>query len=246
MGRKTKREPRNSRSEAAEPTAQGPDRESGTVREWTKSVLIAVALFLFLRTFLLQTFVIISGSMEGTLLVGDMLVANRLAVGPRIPGTRIRIPAYSEPRRGDVMVFDPHHEVDMKLVKRIAGLPGDTLQMRDGVLILNGREVPEPYINSVVKPDARSPDFQWQVDYLSEEVDRSTYVPSLHNWGPLVVSPLCMSLRRMPRLFRAVPTGCQQENRSRLNMLQQLREGGTSGPNPDSSTRARLCWHTAE
>ena len=189
MGRKTKREPRNGRSEAAEPTAQGPDRESGTVREWTKSVLIAVALFLFLRTFLLQTFVIISGSMEGTLLVGDMLVANRLAVGPRIPGTRIRIPAYSEPRRGDVMVFDPHHEVDMKLVKRIAGMPGDTLQMRDGVLILNGREVPEPYINSVVKPDARSPDFQWQVDYLSEEVDRSTYVPSLHNWGPLVVSP---------------------------------------------------------
>ena len=164
MGRKTKREPRNGRSEAAEPDARGPDRESGTVREWTKSVLIAVALFLFLRTFLLQTFVIISGSMEGTLLVGDMLVANRLAVGPRIPGTRIRIPAYSEPRRGDVMVFDPHHEVDMKLVKRIAGLPGDTLQMRDGVLILNGREVPEPYIHSVVKPDARSPDFQWQVD----------------------------------------------------------------------------------
>lgn len=186
MARKTKRPVKKGRAGSE---AQGADRESGTLREWTKSVVIAVVLFLFMRTFLLQTFVIISGSMEGTLLVGDMLVANRLAMGPRIPGTRIRIPAYSEPRRGDVMVFDPHHEVDMKLVKRIVGLPGDTLEMRDAVLILNGQEVPEPYLNSVLGSDAPSPDFQWQKDYLTAEIDPSTYVPSLHNWGPLVVSP---------------------------------------------------------
>jgi signal peptidase I len=57
------------------------------------------------------------------------------------------------------------------------------------VLILNGNEVPEPYLNPVVRPDARSPDFQWQQDFLTAEIDPSTYFPSLHNWGPLVISP---------------------------------------------------------
>jgi signal peptidase I len=87
--------------------------------EWTKSIVMALALFFFIRTFLMQTYVITSGSMENTLLVGDMLVVNRLAIGSRIPGIGIRIPGYSEPRRGDVLVFDPHHEVDMMLVKRL-------------------------------------------------------------------------------------------------------------------------------
>jgi signal peptidase I len=87
--------------------------------EWAKSVVMAVALFLFIRTFLVQMYVITSGSMENTLLVGDMLVVNRLAVGSRIPGTGIRIPGYSEARCSDVLVFDPRHEVDMMLVKRL-------------------------------------------------------------------------------------------------------------------------------
>jgi signal peptidase I len=164
----------------------------GAVREWTKSLLIAVVLFLAIRTFVLQAFVIVSGSMEETLLVGDMLIANRLAVGARIPGTRVHLPGYSKPRRGDVMVFDPHHEVDMKLVKRIAGLPGDTLQMRGGVLLVNGARPDEPYLDSaldrdVSRSDVLSPEFEWQKDHLTSDVDPSTYRPTLHEWGPLVV-----------------------------------------------------------
>ena len=62
--------------------------QSDSLREWVKSIVIAVVLFLFLRTFIVQTFVITSGSMEETLLVGDMLVVNRLALGSRIPGTK--------------------------------------------------------------------------------------------------------------------------------------------------------------
>ena len=65
------------------------------VVEWIKSIAIAVVLFLVLRSFLVQTFVITSGSMEGTLLVGDMLVVNRAAIGSRVPATNIRIPGYS-------------------------------------------------------------------------------------------------------------------------------------------------------
>lgn len=163
-----------------------PKQKNATV-EWTKSVLMAVALFLFIRTFLMQTYVITSGSMENTLLVGDMLVVNRLAIGSRIPGTGIRIPGYSEPRRGDVLVFDPHHEVDMMLVKRLMGLPGDTLEMRNGALFLNDEPLDEPYLNEHRGQDDRSPDMAWQREHLVAGVDRESYSPSRHHWGPIVV-----------------------------------------------------------
>ena len=118
--------------------------EQNATLEWAKSIVIAVALFLFLRTFLVQTFVITSGSMEETLLVGDMLLVNRLAIGSNVPGTPIRIPGYSQPRRGDVLVFDPPHEPDLMLIKRLVGLPGDTLEMRDRALYVNGERLEEP------------------------------------------------------------------------------------------------------
>src|SRR5688572_4963 len=120
-------------SDAGESTTPSKAREepqtlAESFRDWGKSLLVALVLFLILRTLVVQTFVIVSESMRETLLVGDMLVANRLAVGPRIPGTERRLPGYSRPRRGDVVVFDPHHEENMKLVKRLMGLPGDTLE----------------------------------------------------------------------------------------------------------------------
>ena len=155
--------------------------------EWTKSLVIAVALFFFLRTFLVQTYVITSGSMERTLLVGDMLVVNRAAIGSRIPGTSVRIPGYSKPRRGDVLVFDPHHEVDMKLVKRLVGLPGDTLEMRNRALFLNSVALDEPYLNEARGQNDRTSDMAWQQEYLVADVNRETYTPSRHDWGPIVV-----------------------------------------------------------
>ena len=155
--------------------------------EWTKSIVMALALFFFIRTFLMQTYVITSGSMENTLLVGDMLVVNRLAIGSRIPGIGIRIPGYSEPRRGDVLVFDPHHEVDMMLVKRLLGLPGDTLEMRDGALYLNDEPLDEPYLNERRGQDDLSPDMVWQRAHLVAGVDRPSYSPSRHHWGPILV-----------------------------------------------------------
>ena len=93
------------------------------VVEWAKSLLVAVVFFLLIRTFVLQTFVITSGSMEDALLVGDFLIANRAAIGTRIPLTRLRVPGYSSPRRGDVLVFDPPHEPDRNYVKQLVGLP---------------------------------------------------------------------------------------------------------------------------
>jgi len=161
--------------------------QENSVAEWTKSIVIAVVLFLVLRTFLVQTFVITSGSMENTLLVGDMLVVNRSAIGSFIPGTGIRIPGYSSPHRGDVLVFDPPHEETLKLIKRLIGTPGDTLEMRDRVLYRNGAIVDEPYVVHTDAGDEMHPWMEWQRDFVAPGVDPRAYAPTRDTWGPLVI-----------------------------------------------------------
>ncbi len=125
--------------------------------------------------------------MESTLLVGDMLLVNRAAIGTRIPGTDWRIPGYSEPHWRDILVFDPHHEPDLKLIKRLMGMPGDTLAMRNRVLYRNGEVVDEPYVIHSDVADEMHPWMSWQRDYLIDGVDAATYAPTRDNWGPLVV-----------------------------------------------------------
>jgi len=156
--------------------------------EWAKTIVLTLALLFVIRGFLVQTFVITSGSMEETLLVGDFLMVNRLALGTRIPGTLARTPGYSEPKRGEVLVFDPAHEDRMKLVKRLVGMPGDTLEMRGKVLFLNGERQEEAYVKSEDPlGDDEHPWMVWQFDHLAPGVNPAEYRPSRDNWGPLVV-----------------------------------------------------------
>lgn len=164
-------------------------QEENALVEWIKSILIAVVLFFFIRTFLIHTFVIISGSMEDTLLVGDLLMVNRAAVGSAIPGTPWRIPGYSTVERGDVLVFDPPHEEDLKLVKRLMGMPGDTIEMRAKVFYVNGEPLDEPYVQHLDSRDDGHPWMEWQRDYLLPGASNGRYTPTRDNWGPLVVPP---------------------------------------------------------
>lgn len=169
-----------------------PERLSGgeAAWEWVKSLVVALVLFLIIRTFLVQTFVITSGSMENTLLVGDFLMVNRMALGSRVPGTSLRIPGYSEPRRWDVTVFDPPHEEDLKLVKRLVGMPGDTLAMRDKVLYVDGEPQNHPWVKHGNEgADETHPWMEWQERYLVDTVDAGSYGPTRDNWGPIVVPP---------------------------------------------------------
>lgn len=181
-------------SETGHPAGQQEDgnrkREENALLEWIKSGVVALLLFVIIRSFLFNTFVIISGSMEETLLVGDLLLVNRAAVGSPVPGTSLRIPGYSEPRRGDILVFDPPHEENMKLVKRLIGLPGDTLEMRDKVLYLNGRPMEEDYVQHTPdQADDTHPWMVWQERYLLNGADNGRYRPTRDNWGPLVIPP---------------------------------------------------------
>lgn len=158
--------------------------------EWVKSISIALVVWLFLRTFLVEAFRIPSGSMQNTLLVGDFLFVNKFLYGAEVPLLHKRLPAVREPHRGDIIVFDSIED-DIKVVKRLVGVPGDTLQMIDGHLYRNGKILTEPYtLNS--EPD-RSEDplmrarmREWQVKHYAGKVPGG-YDPDLHHWGPVVV-----------------------------------------------------------
>jgi signal peptidase I len=160
--------------------------------EWTKSIAMALVVWLVLRTFLVQAFRIPSGSMENTLLVGDFLFVNKALYGAEIPLVHKRLPAFREPTRNDILVFDGV-ESDMEIVKRMVGMPGDTLAMEGGQLIRNGERLDEPYVVHasplpMAGPEQRFLMRQWQVKYLVGR-DTATYNPDLQDWGPIVVPP---------------------------------------------------------
>jgi signal peptidase I len=163
--------------------------------EWTKSIAVAFVLFLLIRTFLLQAFKIPTGSMEETLLIGDFLLVNKAVYGAQVPGTEMRLPGYRHIRRGDIVVFtypDPYNEYDPDpdYVKRVVGLPGDTLAMRDKVLYVNGIAERELYIQYLDGLDQQyRPQFAWQREHLAPGVEPDEYRPSRDNWGPIVVPP---------------------------------------------------------
>lgn len=158
-----------------------------SLRDWTKSIAIAFLLFLFVRTSVVEAFKIPTSSMEGTLLVGDFLLVNKAVYGPHLPGTDMVLHAFAEPERGDVVVFHPPHEPEKNYVKRVVGVPADTLEMRDKKLYLNGSPVYEPYARYVDgRGDAVHPDIEWQSNHLIAAPTRG-YQPTRDNWGPIVV-----------------------------------------------------------
>ena len=163
--------------------------------EWIKSGLVALILFLVIRTFLVQAYTIPSGSMENTLLIGDYLMSNNAIFGARVPLTQLHIPAFREPQHGDIVVFRPlYNDPVIDVVKRVIGEPGDTLQMIDRVVYRNGKRLDEPYVEPNYVPDQPMQRFgqggyEWHFSALLPSVDRASYHPTRDNWGPLVVTP---------------------------------------------------------
>jgi signal peptidase I len=157
--------------------------------EWAKIVIFAVALFVVIRTFGVEAFKIPSGSMERTLLVGDFLLVNKAIYGAEIPFTSLRLPALRAPRRGDVIVFQYPLNMQQSYVKRLIGLPSDTVEMREGELYLNGRMQREQYVfRSHPNGEPTEEEFQWQNPYLVRTAEASVvYHPSRNTWGPLIV-----------------------------------------------------------
>ena len=152
--------------------------------EWARTLLFAGLIFIVVRTFLFATFVITSGSMEETLLVGDFLLVNKMSLGTTIPGSALRIPGYADPDYNDIIVFRADHAPGLDIVKRTIGIPGDTLWMEDGVLFRNGERIDEPYVQHDPRvADVADPDMLWQLDHVMSSADRANYLPTRDNWA---------------------------------------------------------------
>ncbi len=126
---------------AAKPAAAKPEPPRGTIAEWT----ITILLLLFGTTTLVQAFVIPTGSMEDTLLIGDHLLVDKLAYAPAGSFSKYILP-YENPKDGDIIVFRYPVDISQTFVKRVMGSPGDHLKIIDQQVYRNGKKLVEPYV----------------------------------------------------------------------------------------------------
>ena len=137
----------------AEPAA--PYRRS-TVREYVETIIISVILALFVRTFVVQAFKIPTGSMENNLLIGDHLLVNKFLFAPTASAIERALLPVRPVKRGDVVVFKFPEDPERDFVKRVIGLPGETLEMREKRIYINSKLLDEPYVHFLEPPSAPS------------------------------------------------------------------------------------------
>jgi signal peptidase I len=196
-------------SPPSEATAQGPGRRAysegaragaldrinrrrrswGPWLEWAKVFQVAILCSLLVRAIVVEAFKIPSGSMERTLLIGDYLLVNKLAYGAEVPFTGSRLPPLAPVAHGDVIVFQWPEDPDKHFVKRVVAVAGDTVAMRRGQLLRNGRSLDERYAQHTdLAADPSGDEFRWQREFLARQPTLANpYRPSRNTWGPLVV-----------------------------------------------------------
>src|ERR1700752_766013 len=127
------------------------EKQRETTVEFLASLAAVLVTGLFIITFILQAFEIPSSSMEDTLLIGDHVFVNREQFAPRTRGMGPLLP-YRDIKRGDIVVFLSPAEPGLYVVKRIMGIPGDRIHLRDGAVYRNGERLSEPYV--IHNPDS--------------------------------------------------------------------------------------------
>jgi signal peptidase I len=189
---------------AAARAGKSGSRPSGR-RLWEnfKSLAGTIAIFLFLRAFLVEAYRIPSGSMIPSLLIGDWLFVNKLVYGPHVPFTSYNLPGYAEPARGEVVVFESPPQPDEAaigndptptLVKRLIAMGGDTIYSRDAVVYINGLAQRQGYASPEQEkgdPNEVSDLFDWQkrVGLAISRFGPAPKQPTHDNWGPFIVPP---------------------------------------------------------
>ena len=139
------------------------------VREYVEAALWALVLTLFLRAFVIQAFRIPSESMLDTLLVGDFLFVNKFEYGPKLPFTHIRFPGIRKPKTGDVIVFQYPQDPSKDYIKRCIATGGQTLEIRDKKVFVDGRALVEPYVVHI-DPTVRSAGYDYRDNYPSRTI----------------------------------------------------------------------------
>ncbi|MEW6171305.1 MAG: signal peptidase I [Candidatus Omnitrophota bacterium] len=126
---------------------QNKNIKKSVMREWIESILIALVLALLIRTFIIQAFKIPTGSMRPTLLEGDRILVSKFIYGAKLPFSNKHLPAFKAPKRGDVVVFIYPEDLKRDFIKRLVGLPGDVIEIKDGVIYVNDKPLNEAPFN---------------------------------------------------------------------------------------------------
>ena len=148
-----------------------PSFRKSTVREYFESIVIAVILALFIRTWVVQAFKIPTGSMEQNLLIGDHLLVNKFVFSPSTTGLEETLLAVGDVERGDIVVFKFPEEPERDFIKRVIGLPGETLEVRRKRVYIDGEPLDEPYLR----------------DQMPSVVGDAVALNKRYNFGPVSV-----------------------------------------------------------
>ena len=157
--------------------------KKSVVREYFESLVIAVVLALFIRTFIVQAFKIPTGSMEQNLLIGDHLLVNKFVFGATRSGVEQTLLPTKELHRLDVIVFKYPVDPERDFIKRVIGLPGETVELRNKRVYVNGQRLEEPYVYYLEDPPPLPEEMS-----LSNEVAGMAGDPRVQ-YGPVTVPP---------------------------------------------------------
>jgi signal peptidase I len=136
-------------------TTAAPIPPKGILRDYAETILICVIFVVFTRAFIFQQSKIPSGSMEDTLLIGDYIMVNRYVFSPAETAIEKALLPVRDVRRGDVIVFKFPDEPETDYIKRVIGLPGDTLEIRRGIVYVNNERMDDPFVKEAYRlPDS--------------------------------------------------------------------------------------------
>jgi signal peptidase I len=156
--------------------------KKSVAREYFESLVIAVVLALFIRTFVVQAFKIPTGSMEQNLLIGDHLLVNKFVLGPQRSGLERALLPMKDIQRRDVVVFKYPEDPERDFIKRVIGLPGDQIELRRKRVYLNGQLLDEPYVYYLENP----PPLPQEMD---SPASQGTSGDPREEYGPVTVPP---------------------------------------------------------
>lgn len=158
---------------------RGESEEPSRLVEYGRSFFPLLLVVLVFRSFIFEPFKIPSGSMQPTLLIGDFIVVSKFSYGLRLPVLNTRILRTGEPRRGDVFVFRSVEQEGINMIKRVIGLPGDTITYRNKVLYINGEPMPQeivgPWIGEGINRNPPGSNPQVRIEKL-EQVDHEILI----------------------------------------------------------------------
>jgi signal peptidase I len=151
-------------------------QKKSVVREYLEAIVVALILAVFIRTFVVQAFKIPTGSMETNLLIGDHLLVNKVVYSPSMGPLEAKLLGKRGIARGHVIIFKYPEDPTRDFIKRVIALPGETVEIRDKQLWIDGRPLDEPYVHFLEPPLRRDdPDYMRRVE------------PIRDNLGPQVV-----------------------------------------------------------